>query len=212
MRQPGGIYCHGTRERKPRKEAQRMINATQIRKGMVIIHEGEPHKVMEFRFTMQGRGANSIPTKLRNILTGTQAEVRYRSDDRVEKAFIEDKDMEYLYEDSSEYWFMDQETFEQISIPRDQLEDIVGYLLPNSVVKVQLYDGKPIGVSVPPSVQLKVEDTEPAIKGATASGNVTKPATLETGLTIQVPMFVSRGDTVIVNTTTGEYQGRPGRS
>lgn len=188
-----------------------VIKATQIRNGMVIIHNGEPHRVMSFQFTMQGRGSNMIPAKLRSILTGNQAEVRFRSDDKIEKAFISEEDMEYLYEDGDHYWFMNKETYEQISIEKADLEDVVGYLLPNMPVKVQMYEGKPIGVSLPASVQLTVEETEPVIKGATASGNVTKPATLETGLVIQVPMFVDRGDIVIVNTSTGEYQGRPGK-
>jgi elongation factor P len=179
---------------------------------MVIIHDGEPHMVMDYRFTMHGRQGNTIPAKLRNILTGSQAEVRFRSDDKVERAFIEEKDMEFLYENTGEYWFMDQSSFEQFSLKADELGDAVGYLLPNSTCKIEFYDGRPIGVDLPSSVQLKVQDTEPSIKGATASGNVTKPATLETGLTIQVPMFVDRGDVIIVNTTTGEYQGRPGRS
>jgi elongation factor P len=188
-----------------------VLKATQIRKGMVIIHNGEPHRVMSFQFTMQGRGSNMIPTKLRNIFSGNQAEVRFRSDDKIEKAFISEEEMEYLYEDGDHYWFMNKETYEQISIEKADLEDVAGYLLPNTSVKVQMYEGKPIGVDVPPTVQLKVDETEPVIKGATASGNVTKPATLETGLVIQVPMFVDRGDVVIVNTTTGEYQGRPGK-
>jgi elongation factor P len=129
----------------------------------------------------------------------------------VEKAFISEEEMEYLYEDGEQYVFMNNETYEQIGVEKAELEEVAGYLLPNTAVKVQIYEGKLIGVNLPASVQLKVTETEPGIKGATASGNVTKPATLETGLTIQVPMFVEREDVVIVNTATGEYQGRPGR-
>ena len=188
-----------------------MLSATQIRNGMVIIYNNEPYRVVNFRFTMSGRGSNSIPVKLRNIITGAQAEVRYRSDDKVEKAFISEEDYEFLYEDGDEYWFMNSENYEQISLKKEEIEDVVGYLLPNTSCKVQVYEGKPIGVSVSNTVQLKVAETEPSIKGATASGNVQKPAKLETGITIQVPMFVQQGDTVIINTETGEYQGRPGR-
>lgn len=188
-----------------------MFPATQIRSGMVILYQGEPHKVVSFRFTMSGRGSNSIPCKLKNIISGATAEVRFRSDDKIEKAFISEEPMEYLYNDGDLYWFMNKESYDQISIEKDELEDVIGYLLPNTDCKVQMYEGKPIGVELAPAVQLKVEDTEPAIKGATASGNVTKPATLESGLTIQVPMFIERGDVVIVSTQTGEYQGRPGR-
>ena len=119
--------------------------------------------------------------------------------------------MEYLYNDGDLYWFMNKESYEQISIEKEELEDVIGFLLPNTDCKVQMYDGKPIGVELATAVQLKVVETEPAIKGATASGNVTKSATLETGLTIQVPMFIERDEVVIVSTQTGEYQGRPGR-
>lgn len=188
-----------------------MINATQIRKGMVILHNNEPCKVVNFRFTMSGRGSNSISAKLRNIVTEAQSEVRYRSDDKVEKAFIGEDDYEFLYQDGEEYWFMNTETYDQLSLKKEEIEDVVGYLLPNTPCKMQTYDDKPIGVSVANTVQLKVAETEPSIKGATASGNVTKPATLETGITIQVPMFIQQGDTVIINTEKGEYQGRPGR-
>ncbi len=188
-----------------------MIPATQIRKGMVIIYNNEPYKVVKFRFTMSGRGSNSIPAKLRNIVTGAQAEVRFRSDDKIEKAYISEESYEYLYQDGDEYWFMNSETFEQIAMRKDEIDDVIGYLLPNTACKVQLYDGKPIGVSAPNTIHLRVVETEPSIKGATASGNVPKPATLETGITIQVPMFVETGDIVIINTTTGAYQGRPGR-
>ncbi|MBD3322058.1 MAG: elongation factor P [Chitinivibrionales bacterium] len=186
-----------------------MLTATQIRKGMVVIHDGEPHKVMDFRFTMQGRGSNTISAKLRNILSGNQTEIRYRSDDKVEKAFLSEEEFEFLYQDGEDFVFMNTETYDQIPINKSDVEDVIGYLRPNTPVKVQIYEGKPIGITPPSTVQLEVTDTEPAIKGATASGNVTKPATLETGLTIQVPMFVERGNTVIVNTQTGEYSGRP---
>lgn len=188
-----------------------VIPASQIRNGMVIVFNGEPHKVVDFRFTMQGRGSNQIPCKLRNIITGSNTEYRFRSDDKIERAFIEELEMEFLYEDAGEYWFMNNETYEQFSMKKEDLEDVAGYMLPNTACKIQFYEGKPIGVGLPTTVQLKVTETEPAIKGATAAGNVTKPATLETGLTIQTPMFIETGDTVIVNTQSGEYQGRPGR-
>lgn len=188
-----------------------MINATQIRTGMVILHNDEPHKVVNFRYTMSGRGSNSIPVKLRHIITGAQAEVRFRSDDKVEKAYISEDSYEYLYNDGDEYWFMHSETYEQIALKHAEVEDVIGYLLPNTLCSVQSYDNKPIGVKVPTTVQLKVTTTEPAIKGATAAGNVTKPATLETGITVQVPMFIQPDDIVIINTVSGEYQGRPGR-
>lgn len=188
-----------------------MISATQIRNGMIILYNNEPHKVVNFKFTMSGRGSNSIPVKLRNIITGTHAGVRFRSDDKIEKAFISEEDYEFLYQDGDEYWFMNNETYEQIAMKYNDIENVAGYLLPNTSCTLQLYNNKPIGVSIPNNVKLKVVETEPSIKGATASSNVTKPAKLETGITIQVPMFIQTDDIVIINTTTGEYQGRPGR-
>ncbi|MBD3419977.1 MAG: elongation factor P [Chitinivibrionales bacterium] len=189
-----------------------MIKATQIRKGMVILHESQPCKVVHFKHTVTGRGSASIPAKLKNILDGSTSEVTFRSDDKVEKVFLSEEDMEFLYVDGDDYVFMNQESYEQISINKEEIEEITGYLVENAFCKIDLYEGKPIGVTPPTNVQLTVEDTEPVIKGATAAGNVTKPATLQTGLTIQVPMFVDKGDTVIVNTVTGEYSGRPGRN
>lgn len=188
-----------------------MLKATQIRVGMVIIYKNEPWKVTYYKHTVTGRGSASIPIKLRNIISGNTAEMTLRSDDKMEKAFIDEKEMEFLYEDGNEYCFMDTGNYEQISMQREDIEEIIGYLTPNLPCKVQLYENKPIGITPPGTVQLKVTETEPSIKGATASGNVTKPATLETGLKIQVPMFISVDDTLIINTTTGEYQGRPGR-
>jgi elongation factor P len=188
-----------------------IINATQIRKNIIIIHNGQPHKVMDFRFTMQARGGNTIPVKLRNILTGSQAEVRFRSDDKVDVTDIDERQMQFVYEHDSEYWFMDTETFEQVPVPAAVIEDVRGYCVAECVCRVQFYESRPIGAVFPPAVHLRVEETEPAVKDATASGRVTKPATLETGLVLQVPMFVQKGDIVIVSTQTGEYQGRPGK-
>jgi elongation factor P len=188
-----------------------IISATQIRAGMVLVIDGQPHRVMHFRHSVQGRNPSVIPVKLRNLLSGTQVEARYRADNKVEETEVDIAGMEYLYRDGDEFVFMDTSTYEQISILREKIDDITGYLLPNTVCKVQLYQGTPIGIIPPNTVQMKVEETEPVIKGATASGNVTKPATLESGLVVQVPMFIAEGDTVIIHTPTGEYQGRPGR-
>jgi len=188
-----------------------IILATQIRNGMVLLIDGQPHRVMQYKHAAQGRAPSVIPVKLRNLITGAQAEARYRADNKVEETEVELAEMEYLYEDGDELVFMDTKTYEQISIPREKIEDIIGYILPNTACKVQIYDGAAIGVIPPNTVQLKVTETEPVLKGATASGNVTKPATLETGLVVQVPMFIASGDTVIIHTPSGEYQGRPGR-
>jgi len=188
-----------------------MIKATQIRNNMIIIYNGQPHLVTYFKHTVTGRGGASIPTKMRNILTGGTAEYTFRSDDKIDDVELDEKPMEFLYSDGDEYHFMDTASYEQIAIQRHDLEEIAGYLSPNIQCKVSFYEGKPIRVTPPNIVQLKVAETEPGIKGATASGNVTKPAKLETGLTIQVPMFIAAGDVCVINTLTGEYLGRPGR-
>lgn len=188
-----------------------MLPATQIRKNMIILHNGEPYRVLNSRFTVQGRGSNQIACKMRNIVTGANAENRFRSDDKVEEVEIDDKQLEYLYEDGGDYWFMDTESYDQVSLALQEIEDVIGFVLPNTPVKGEFYEGKCIGITPPNNVQLKVVETEPAIKGATASGNVTKSAKLETGLVIQVPMFIAQDDVLIVNTVSGEYQGRPGK-
>lgn len=188
-----------------------VIKATQIRNGMLIVHEGVPHKVLSFKHTVTGRGSACIPVKMRNVFSGTQVEMTLRSDDKYTTADVDEKPMEFLYEDGGEYCFMDNETYEQIMIPREDIGDIVGYLTANLPVRIQMYEERVIGVTLPATVQLRVTETPPSIKGATASGNVTKSATLETGLVVQVPMFISVDDTLVINTTSGEYQGRPGR-
>ncbi len=188
-----------------------MIKGSQITKGMVLVYNKEPFKVMDLRNTMSGRGGNTVSTKLRNILTGTRAEHRFKSDDKIEKAYIERRDFEYLYVDGEEHWFMDLENYEQISMKTEEIEDVLGYLLPNSKVNLQIYDDKPIGCEPETNIEAKITETEPGIKGATVSGNVTKPATIETGLVVQVPMFIEIGETIVVNTVSGDYAGRTGK-
>ena len=188
-----------------------MINAADIRNGTIVIFNGEPCRVIKYTWTVQARQGNSINVKMKNILTGRQVENKFSSDEKVEETELVLEEMEFLYNNQDEFVFMNQKTFEQISMERADLEDVAGFLLPNTPCTVQFYDGRAIGVTVPNTVQLKVTETEPHIKGATASGKVTKSATLETGLVVQVPMFVERDDTVIIGTQTGEYQGRPGR-
>jgi len=187
------------------------IKANEISKGMVILYEGAPCRVADLTRTMAARGSNYISTTLKNILTGRQVENRFRTDEKVDVAFVETKQFEYLYEDDGGYVFMDSENYEQFTLSAEDVGDAMGYLLPNGNCHIMLYDGKPVGVQAPSTVQLKVAETEPGIKGATISGNVTKPAKLETGITIQVPMFIEADETIIVNTTTGEYSGRIGK-
>ncbi|MCL2845241.1 MAG: elongation factor P [Chitinivibrionia bacterium] len=184
------------------------IKAGDISRGMVLLYEGQPCRVIDFSHTKTGRGSNNISAMLKNIINGRKVEHRFRTDEKVDTAFVETKQFEYLYEDGDGYVFMDSENFEQITLKEDEAGDAMGYLLPNNTCQIMLYDNKPIGVQPPTTVQLKITETEPGIKGATISGSVTKPATLETGLVIQVPMFIEADETVIVNTTNGEYSGR----
>jgi len=180
------------------------IPATQIRRGMVIVFEGEPCRVVEFRHHTPGNLRAMIQTKLRSIRTGSSFEHRFRSVDTIEKASLEQHEMEYLYSDGSHHHFMNTETFEQTALSDDDLGDAAQWLTPGLKVQVEFYEGTPIGIDLPPSLELTVTQTEPSLKGATVS-NVNKPATLETGVTIQVPPFVNEGDRIRVDPGEGRY-------
>jgi len=180
------------------------IPATQIRRGMVIVFEGEPCRVVEFRHHTPGNLRAMIQTKLRSIRTGSSFEHRFRSVDTIEKAALEQHEMEYLYSDGSHHHFMNTETFEQIALSDDDLGDAAQWLTPGLKIQVEFYEGTPIGIDLPPSLELTVTQTEPSLKGATVS-NVNKPATLETGVTIQVPPFVNEGDRIRVDPGEGRY-------
>ena len=180
------------------------IPATQIRRGMVIVFEGEPCRVVEFRHHTPGNLRAMIQTKLRSIRTGSSFEHRFRSVDTIEKASLEQHEMEYLYSDGSHHHFMNTESFEQIALSDDDLGDAAQWLTPGLKIQVEFYEGTPIGIELPPSLELTVTQTEPSLKGATVS-NVNKPATLETGVTIQVPPFVNEGDRIRVDPGEGRY-------
>ena len=183
------------------------IPATQIRRGMVIVFEGEPCRVVEFRHHTPGNLRAMIQTKLRSIRTGSSFEHRFRSVDTIEKASLEQHEMEYLYSDGSHHHFMNTETFEQTALSDDDLGDAAPWLTPGLKIKVEFYEGTPIGIDLPPSLELTVTQTEPSLKGATVS-NVNKPATLENGVTIQVPPFVNQGDRIRVDPSEGRYMER----
>jgi elongation factor P len=171
---------------------------------MIIIHEGDPCLVLDFRHVTPGNWRAMVQTKLRNLRTGISFEHRFRSTDTVEKAVLEEQEFEYLYHDGTSYYFMNTETFEQIALDEEVLGDAVKFLIPNLRLKVVFYQGRPMGVELPPTVDLRVVETEPSLKGATVTA-VNKPATLETGLVIQVPPFVEAGDVVRVDTAEGTY-------
>ena len=180
------------------------IPATQIRRGMVIVFEGQPCKVIEFRHHTPGNLRAMIQTKLRNIRTGSSFEHRFRSADTIEKASMEQHEMEYLYSDGSHHHFMNTETFDQTALSGDDLGDAAQWLTPGLKIQAEFYEGEPIGIDLPPSLELEVKQTEPSLKGATVS-NVNKPATLENGVTIQVPPFVNEGDRIRVDPVEGRY-------
>jgi elongation factor P len=183
------------------------IQATQIRKGMVVMHNGAPHKVVDFHHHTPGNLRAMVQTKLRNLRSGNTTEHRYRSTDDVDRVILDDQEMTYLYTEGDTFHFMNTETYEQIALTAEQLGEATGYMLPETVIKVQFYEGEPIGIDIPPVVELKVVETEPEVKGATVS-NVGKSAKLETGITLQVPAFIKEGDRIRVDTTEGRYMER----
>ena len=178
-----------------------------MKKGMLIKIEQDLFRVLELQHVTPGNLRGFVRVKFRNIRNGTLSDQKLRSEDTVERATLEEKEMQYLYLDGDDYYFMNTESFEQVNITSEALGDSVNYLKPEMTIKVEFYGEEPVGIELPPTVDLKVVDTAPGIKGATASAQV-KPATLETGLVIQVPPFVNEGDKVRVNTETGEYQSR----
>ncbi len=183
------------------------LQATRIRKGMLIKMNGTLYRVLEFNHVTPGKGRAFVQTRLRNVRAGTLQDHRFASNDTVERATLDSRSMQYLYADTVGHHFMDTETFEQVSLDAETLGDAINYLLPDSTITVELFEGDPVGLELPLTVDLTVEETAPAIKGATASAQL-KPARLETGLTVQVPPFISNGDRVRVNTESGEYQSR----
>jgi len=184
-----------------------MINATQIRKGMMIKLEGNLYKVLEATHITPGRWRAMIQTKLRNIKDQSLLDYRFRSEDRVEQAFLEEVEMEFLYRSGEDAIFMNLENYEQIRLSPETIGASVNYLGPNIVMTIELHEGKPVGVQPPLVAELKVVKTEPYLKGATQSAS-NKPATLETGLVITVPQFIKEGDVVRVDTREDKYVER----
>lgn len=184
-----------------------LIPATQLRAGMLITYEGELHRVTNVVHVTPGNWRGMVQTKLRNLRTGTQTENRFRSEDKVDRVTLEQHEMEFLYQSDDLYYFMNTESYEQIALSADALGDAVPYLLPNLRLQVEFHEANPVAVSLPKSVDLRVTDTAPGMKGATVT-NVLKPATTETGLVVQVPSFIDVGDVIRVDTETGNYVSR----
>ncbi|MBE3133012.1 MAG: elongation factor P [Acidobacteria bacterium] len=183
------------------------IQATRLRKGMLIKVGQDLFRVLELQHVTPGNLRGFVRVKLRNIRSGSLSDQKLRSEDALERATLDEKEMQYLYHDGSLYHFMDTATFDQIQLSDEILGDSMNYLVAESTIKMEFYGSEAVGVELPQTVDLKIVDTAPGIKGATASAQL-KPATLETGLVIQVPPFINPGDVVRVNTETGEYQSR----
>lgn len=184
-----------------------MIYASDFRKGITFEINGEPHVILDFQHVKPGKGAAFVRTKYRNILTGATREEAFNPNDKFPKAHIETKNMQYLYNDGELYYFMDQETFEQVPLMKEQVADAMQYLRENDEATIKFYKGAAFLVEAPNFVNLKVIETEPGVKGDTAT-NVTKGATVETGAVIQVPIFIEEGENIQIDTRTGEYLGR----
>jgi elongation factor P len=183
------------------------IQATRVKKGMLIKIGEDLFRILDFQHVTPGNLRGFVRVKLRNIRNGTLADQKLRSEDMIERATLDEREMQYLYKDGDDYYFMDTTSYEQIHISSEALGDSVSYLKAEMTILVEFYGSEPVGIELPQTVDLKVTETVPGIKGATASNQV-KPATLETGLVVQVPPFINTGDVVRVSTESGEYLSR----
>lgn len=181
-----------------------------FKKGLKILHNGVPFVIVDFQHVKPGKGNQFTRTKIRNLQTGAVLDVTYKSGERVEDPEIEDRTMSFLYAVGDAYHFMDQKTYDQVEITKEFLADAVNYILPDMAVDVVFWKGRPLTVQIPMHVELKVATCEPGVRGDTAT-NVTKPATMETGLQVNVPLFINVGDTLKIDTSNGSYLERTGR-
>ena len=184
-----------------------MIYASDFRKGITFEINGERHVVLDFQHVKPGKGAAFVRTKYKNILTGATREEAFNPDDKFPKAHIETKRMQYLYNDGELYYFMDPESFEQVPLAYDQVEEAIKFMRENDEATIKFYKGSAFLVEADNFVNLKVVETEPGVKGNTAT-NVTKAATVETGAVVQVPIFIEEGEVIQIDTRSGEYLGR----
>lgn len=184
-----------------------MISAGEFRNGVTMEYEGDVYVILEFQHVKPGKGAAFVRTKIKNLVTGAVVEKTFRPTEKMPKAHIDRKDMQYLYNDGELYHFMDNETFDQIALNADSIGDNLKFIKENEMVKIISYNGNVIGIEPPLFVELEITDTEPGFKGDTATG-ASKPAVVETGATINVPLFINQGEIVKIDTRTGEYLGR----
>ena len=180
------------------------VKATQMRQGMIIVREGELFRLDSVNHVTPGKGRAHVQTLLRSLRTGAAQDRRFRADEFVERAVLEQAEMEYLYQEGEQHIFMNTATYQQVPLSTQVLGNALDYLLPNTTLRAEFHDGNPIGVVLPLSVRLKIVETDPPLKGATASGSP-KPAKLETGLAVSVPQFIEEGETIEVDTRSGAY-------
>jgi len=181
-----------------------MYSTSDFRKGLKIELEGKPHVIVDFLHVKPGKGGAFVRTKLKSLITGNVVDRTFRSNEKVDVPDLQEKKMQYLYNDEDNFYFMDQETYEQISLTVDQLGESKGFLQENIIIDILFHNNQPIAVELPIFVELTVSETDPGLKGDTASGG-SKPATLETGSVIQVPLFIEEGNVLKIDTRTGEY-------
>lgn len=184
-----------------------MLESGDLRKGLKIEIDGEPYVIVQFEFTKPGKGQALYKCKLKNMVTGVQFDKTFRSGEKFKEPDLSEQEMEYLYAEGNSYCFMNTATYEQEFLSEDQISEAKNFLKENIICNILLFEGRPIGISLPIFINLKVEKTEPWVKGDTASGD-SKPATLETGHVIQVPPFIEEGELLKIDTRTGAYVER----
>ena len=184
-----------------------MIQATQLKRGMCIKHDNDLWRVVEAQHKTPGNLRGLVQAKIKNLKNGAISEHRFRSVDMIERAILDDAEMEFLYRDGDMYHFMNNESYEQMGLSQEVLGEAVPFLIPNIKLKIEMYEGSPVGIELPMNIEMTVMETEPSIKGGSVS-NVGKPAKMETGLVVQVPAFISEGERIRVDTATGNYVER----
>jgi len=185
-----------------------VVATSDFKKGTKILFKNEPYMVLEFTHVKPGKGGAFVRTKMKNMITGLVREETFRSGEKFPSPELEYKDMQYLYPEADLYNFMDQESFEQIALGKDQISDVLDFLKEQIVYTILYFQGRPIAVTPPMFMELEVKETMPGVKGDTAKGGATKPATLETGFVVQIPLFVNEGDKVRIDTRDGSYMER----
>ena len=183
------------------------MDTSDIRKGLKLMMDGNPYVVTEFQFVKPGKGQAFTRTKLRNMLTGSTIERNIRSSEKLEGADVEDRTLQYIYPEGDMFVFMNNQSGDQVSVPREVVGDEAGFMIDGIDVTITIYNGNPVSISLPPHIVVQISETEPGVKGDTAT-NVTKPAKISTGATVNVPLFVSEGDWIKVDTRTRSYLER----